>query len=77
MCVRLLAASDYKDNGTNPEKYQRLVFLRNSISSEYLTLKTEQWNEIVLKTDTERNSKDLWTSIKRKMGTGIPDNRLT
>ena len=44
--------------------------LRNEIflKEEYRNLNGDKWNELKAKTDTERNNKDFWLSIKRMIG---------
>ena len=54
--------------GPNYERRQALTKLRQTLREEYETLKEEMWNELVEKTDKERNGKDFWTSIKRMIG---------
>ena len=42
--------------------------LRNDIKEEYKQLNNEKWNNLIEKTDKERNCKDYWMSIKRMIG---------
>ncbi|KAG0417818.1 hypothetical protein EQH57_0865, partial [Dictyocoela roeselum] len=41
---------------------------RHRIWEEFRRLRGEAWNNMIEKTDAERNSKDFWTSIKRMIG---------
>jgi hypothetical protein len=54
--------------GTSLTKYQFLIALRGKIHREFAKLKSEQWNELIRRTDAERNAKDFWMSIQRMMG---------
>ena len=42
--------------------------MRQQLRDEIVRLKTESWNELVEKTDLERNSKDFWLSVRRMLG---------
>ena len=47
---------------------ETLYILRNEIKEEYKYLNNDKWNELIAKTDTERNNKDFCLSIKRMIG---------
>lgn len=59
---------DIATNGPSYNKNLHLINLRHRIGEEYRRLRTEAWNSMIERTDTERNSKDFWTSIKRMIG---------
>ena len=50
------------------EKQETINLLRNGIKEEYKNLNNDKWNELIANTDTERNYKDFWLSIKRMIG---------
>ena len=54
--------------GPSYEKQEIFNSLRNEIKEEYKNLNNDKWNELIAKTDTERNNKDFWLSIKRMIG---------
>ena len=54
--------------GPSFERQRILQTLRNDIKEEYKQLNNEKWNNLIDKTDKERNCKDYWMSIKRMIG---------
>ena len=54
--------------GPSFERQRILQTLRNDIKEEYKQLNNEKWNNLIEKTDKERNCKDYWMSIKRMIG---------
>ena len=54
--------------GPNPQRNRSLRNLREQLKQEYQRLRGEMWEQLIEKTDTLRNSKDFWYSIKRMMG---------
>ena len=54
--------------GPSYERQETLNLLRNEIKEEYKNLNNDKWNELIANTDTERNNKDFWLSIKRMIG---------
>lgn len=55
-------------NGPSHEKFTRLLIYRTKLIEEYREARREQWEELIRKTDTERNSRDFCSSIKRMIG---------
>ena len=54
--------------GPSYERQETLNSLRNEIKEKYKNLNNDKWNDLIAKTDTERNNKDFWLSIKRMIG---------
>ena len=52
--------------GPSYERQETLNSLRNEIKEEYDN--NDKWNDLIARTDTERNNKDFWLSIKRMIG---------
>ena len=51
--------------GPSYDRQRSLQSLRNDIKEEYKQLNSKKLNDLIDKTDKERNNKDFWMSVKR------------
>lgn len=57
-----------RQTGPDRNTYRQIRILRQRLIEEYKRLRTEMWDELIRKTDMERNSKEFWISVRRMMG---------